>query len=467
MGSDGATVEHLQQFLRDLTPERRTRLIAGLERALLLGEAVPGAELVLRELRRIISEAEERSPRLGNAARLFFTALEPFIVDDAAAQKHPGRIARAALGPIWHWIRRDFMAAEATQFSEAVNEALLAGDRAAALVHTQLFQEQFAERLRVALDALTDDEPGRWRFYAKISTPRAADDVVVLLDVLRGQSRLAELAAQLPDHLTNLAGSALEQVRAAVERATKGQPQLYVYAILVAASRLAAPWQIVRLAIKAAGSDAAARVAETPYAVAVTITLSDLERLVRELQGQLRGGRGAVAVTGLLKAVHDTARGLRTELALPVESAWGRQFGAVRTQISELLKSELEAAPGVVRRLLRTRSSKAAASAALDPIDLAQAAAMVDLVAACRAFAGELAINELSMRTYSELRQYLDAASRGLVEAVRHATPEDRPLLQAQCDAALDFCARMSAPDPVAAASRTSAAPAARKVAQG
>lgn len=465
MGSGGATVEQLQQFLRDLSPEHRTRLVAGLERALLLGDAVPGGELVLRELRRLVGEAEARVPRIGNAARLFFSALEPFVVDDAPSQKHPGRIARAALTPIWDWIRRDFMAAEAARFSEAVNAALLADDRAAALAQAQAFREALAERLRLAVEALADDEPGRWRFYAKISTPCAVEDVAVLLDVLKGESRLAELATQLPDHLSNLAGSALDQVKAAIDRATKGQPQLYVYAILVAAGRLAAPWQIVRLAIRAAGSDAAARVAETPYAVAVAITLSDLERLARELQGRLRGGRGTVAVTGLLKAMHDAARGLRTELALPVESAWGRQFGALRTRISELLKSELEAAPGVVRRLLRSRTGKAAASAALDPADLAQAATTVDLVAACRAFAGELAINELSMRTYSEIRQYLDAASRGLLEAVRHASAEDRPLLQSQCDAAQEFCARMAASEPVAAHGRT--APAARRVGQG
>ena len=43
-------------------------------------------------------------------------------------------------------------------------------------------------------------------------------------------------------------------------------------------SRLAAPWQLIRLATKAAGSDAAARIAETPYAVTVDIVLAEIER---------------------------------------------------------------------------------------------------------------------------------------------------------------------------------------------
>ena len=42
----------------------------------------------------------------------------------------------------------------------------------------------------------------------------------------------------------------------------------------------------------AAGSDTAARVAETPYGMAVTIVLSELERQVGELRDDLRSGRG-------------------------------------------------------------------------------------------------------------------------------------------------------------------------------
>ena len=113
---------------------------------------------------------------------------------------------------------------------------------------------------------------------------------------------------------------------------------------------------MVRFGIKAAGSDTAARVAETHYGVAVTIVLAELERMVGELRNDLRSGRG-VAVGALLKIIHDSARGLRTELDLPVDSTWGRALGALRAQIADLLRSEIESMPGRVRRLLRPRPS--------------------------------------------------------------------------------------------------------------
>ena len=108
---------------------------------------------------------------------------------------------------------------------------------------------------------------------------------------------------------------------------------------------MTAPWQLIRLGVKAAGSDTAARVSETHYGVAVNIVLAELERMVAELRKDLRSGQG-VAVGALLKTIHNSARGLRTELALPVDSTWGRALAAQRTQISDLLRTEIEVNAG-------------------------------------------------------------------------------------------------------------------------
>jgi hypothetical protein len=68
------------------------------------------------------------------------------------------------------------------------------------------------------------------------------------------------------------------------------------------------------------------------YGVALNIVLAELERMVAELRNDLRSGQG-IAVGSLVKTIHDSARGLRAELALPVDSTWvvplrpkGRRF---------------------------------------------------------------------------------------------------------------------------------------------
>ena len=98
--ADGLLVERLRQYLKDLSPEARTLLMTELERGLLRGEDMPGAELVLQELRRNARD-NVRPKRPGTLARLFFQPLEPILVDDSATHNHPGRVARVVLDPVW------------------------------------------------------------------------------------------------------------------------------------------------------------------------------------------------------------------------------------------------------------------------------------------------------------------------------------------------------------------------------
>jgi hypothetical protein len=228
-----------------------------------------------------------------------------------------------------------------------------------------------------------------------------------------------------------------------VERASVRNGELFLYALLTVMSRLAAPWQLIRLGVKAAGSDTAARVAETHYGVAISIVLADLERMVGELRDDLRSGRG-VAVCAMLKTIHDALRGLRTELDLPVDSTWGRALSALRAQIADLLRAEIESMPGRVRRLLRPRPSiEIRPNSELDAGEVAETEMLVEFVGACRLFAGELAINEMTQRTFAELQQYLDSGMRSLLDGVRHAGMADRSFRQSQVDAAVRFCAKV------------------------
>src|SRR5260370_1456348 len=148
-------------------------------------------------------------------------------------------------------------------------------------------------------------------------------------------------------------------------------------------------------------SDADKRIAETPYAVAVQIVLEEVDRRVRELAADLKSGRG-IAVSALLKEVHDALRGLRSELDLSPESAWGKQLSTLRADVSRILTAEIELMPRRVRRLIRPRPSKEiVAGSKLDADEVTETEALIGFVATCRNYASELAINEITQRTFS------------------------------------------------------------------
>jgi hypothetical protein len=446
MAGAETTVERLRAYLRELSPQARSLLIGELERAVLRGDDPAGADLVLQELRYIVREQREGGLRVSHAERLFFTPLEPFLVDDRADHKHPGRIARASLDALWNWIRRDLVATEANAYCDAVGEALLAGDEEKAAKLARAFQD----RVGLAIDgafAAADDEKLLRRLRSQIGTPRDAADAAALKSVLKGRNLLSTLGSHLPLRFGNLTNEQIADCKAMVESIAARDRDLMLYSLLMVMNRLAAPWQLIRFGVNAAGSDTAARVAESPYGVTVTIVLAELERLVGELRNDLRSGQG-VAVGVLLKTIHDCARGLRTELDLPVDSTWGRALAAQRAQISDLLRSEIESMPGRVRRLLRPRpASEIRANSALDPDDVAETEALVEFVGICRTFAGELAISEMTQRTFSELQRYLEDGSRALLEGIRHAGDGDRSFRQSQVDAAVRLCAKVFGKD--------------------
>jgi hypothetical protein len=112
--------------------------------------------------------------------------------------------------------------------------------------------------------------------------------------------------------------------------------------------------------------------------------------------------------------------------------------------VSKLLSSEIELTPGRVRRLVRPRPSKEVApGAVLDADEVAEVEAMVGFVVACRNYASELAINEVTQRTFSGLQQFLDSGTRMLLDALRGANAAERPFRQSQADAAVRFCAQV------------------------
>jgi hypothetical protein len=205
-------------------------------------------------------------------------------------------------------------------------------------------------------------------------------------------------------------------------------------------SRLAAPWQIVRLAISVAASDDELRVAGTPYGVAVTMAIHDLARVGSNLRADIKRGHFE-NVSEHLKTVHDGVRGLRTELDLRTDSTWGRQLASIRVDISSALQSEIDSVPGRVRRLLRQRPEKdISANTRIDPLEVDEAVALIDFVAVCRTYASELAINEVTLRTFSDLQHYVEQSTESLVESLRGGDSKARAFRQMQVKAAIRFC---------------------------
>lgn len=447
MTSDGQSIERLREYLRTLKPEARSLLVQEFERNLLRGDENAGNDLVLHELRRTIRAENRPVPRIGDAARLFFSPIEPFLIDAPANHRRVGRIARVSVEPIWEWLGRDLIPAEARALGDDINRALVAGDETKAVQMVRALHERAVQRMRSLLAGIGSDEKSRRRLGVQVGTPRALEDLSTIVAILSLRDVLADLARRLPNHIRAFERDQIDAIKVLIDTAAmqcslessgRRQSDVHLYGLILVMHRLAAPWQLIRTATRAADSDDTARIADTPYAVAVTIVLAETEGVVTELRTELKSGR---PIASLLKGLHDTARGLRTEMDLSDDSPWSRQLAAIRADVSGLLKAEIESTAGCVRRLLRPRPAKEIAPASvLDALDVSEAENRVAYVGASRQYASELAINEVATRAHSELTLYLDPAIKVSLDALRHAADADRPFRQSQVDAAIRFC---------------------------
>jgi hypothetical protein len=427
------SIERLKDYLGQLPPQAQALLMREFERAIERGENTAVANLVLEQLRKVARGPEQgTSPRTRDAARLLFRTLEPFLVEGNLPAR-PGQIRRASLSPVYQWLARDGAPEQMRDY-----ETTLGNDDGRGLeVAIRKLQLAAADAIYKITAPSGDDKQ---RALTRIGPPDVIEDLVPIASVFHAREALDGFGTRVPGFIRVFGDSQIAAVCAALNIPTLQTPQLLPFVLTMIMQRLTAPWQIIRIAIKMAASDDELRVAGTPYGIAVTIALHDLFCLATGLRLDIRRGHFA-SVPENLKALHDGVRGLRTELDLRNDSTWGKQLASIRADISNTLQSEIESVPGRVRRILRQRPDKdIPAGARVDTAEVEETASLIGFVAVCRTYASELAINEVTLRTYSDLQHYVEQTTESLVQSLRGGDSKARAYRQTQAQAAIRFC---------------------------
>lgn len=435
-----SSIERLRDYLGQLPPKAQALLMREFERAIERGEDVAVANFVLEQLRMIVrAPTEDMTPRTDDPMRQVFRPLEPFLVENVPHVR-PGQIRRSSLGPVWLWLGREGCPEAVQAF-----EAALADSTSNVTAAVRTLQLAAAEAIAGVTGTLTGGD--RQRTLGRLGATSVIEDIAPMGAVLSAQESLEKLNHKLPGHIRAFAESHIRSAIAALNLPSLQTQQVLPFAVSLVMQRLAAPWQIVRLGIMVAGSDDEIRVAGTPFGVTVTMAIHDLSRAASELRSDIKRGQFK-DTSNHLKTLHDGVRGLRTELDIRSESTWGKQLASIRSEISNALQSEIDNVPGRVRRLLRQGPDKDVTSAnRIDQTDIDETAALIDFVAVCRTYASELAINEVSLRAYTELQHYVEKATETLVESLRTHDQKVRTFRLMQMQAAIRFCEVLFGPD--------------------
>src|SRR5215831_9187451 len=161
MTGNEAPAASLKGYLRQLSPQTRSRLLTEIERLRQSGEDVPGGDLLLGELRAQFREDGRTLERLDQPARHFFRPLEPYLTDRPADRANAGQISRASLPAIWDWIGRDLMASMVRSYLAEMTRFIATGSQHEIEQAVVVFQNKAVKYLEGPLRSTTGMEQAR------------------------------------------------------------------------------------------------------------------------------------------------------------------------------------------------------------------------------------------------------------------------------------------------------------------
>lgn len=352
-------IESLRGYLRQLSPQTRSKLLAEIERMRSSGEDLPGADIILAELRTdILPEAQAKPTfeRLEPAARTFFKPVEPYLTDRLPERAGPGQIALTSLFPIWDWLCRDLMASLARGYVSDLKSLTTANKQREAEMAVQAFQNKTIKYLEGTLASPHGAEQARARLTGRAGSKAVFNDVGKILRVLKASEVLAQFAEGLPARIDKLAGARLEKTVALLDKVAAARPDAIPFALTAVASRLKVYWQLIRLATKAATTKDAAEIAATPYAMAVPMVLDQIEDRAEALRDALRN-QHIPRARELLSDIYSTEYAVRVRIDLP-GSDWELRLDDIMDLVYEALDTETIELPSGLRHVLKSRGLK-------------------------------------------------------------------------------------------------------------
>jgi hypothetical protein len=332
--SDRAS-EQLKQYLAQLAPQVRARLLGELERLLELGESIPRTEELIASLR---AEFPNGPERISEAERFFFQPLDPVLVDGAPERANSGQIARGSLLPIWNLLKTDLLTTMAREYVTNVSKVLVNPKEAEKLAAD--FQKKALGYLDGTMRSADGRDMVRTALRMYTSSPATFDDLAKMFTVIRATGALSKFAQGLPPKITKLQGAALTKVLDQLKALKAANADAIPFGLTIVARRLATPWQLLHLATKVVDSKAPAAIAAKPYALAVSMVLDQIDERRLLLAVALRSNRVVVA-KGILKEIYAIESALKTQIELG-DSDWGNRLRDQMAAVASALDAEVE-----------------------------------------------------------------------------------------------------------------------------
>lgn len=348
-------LDRMQDFLQQLTPQERGRLLLELERLQLCGENIEGAENLLQQLRAEFRGNAHAAERIGNPLRYFFEPLHHVLIDGPPERANTGQISRGSVSVIWEWINQYLLPTLAKEYTQTATHLIASNDVRKAQQAAAEFQTKVIKCLEGIVTSPDSVAQARASLAKYTSSGATFDDLIKMVSVLRSKDALLAFEAALPPRIEEFENEVLARTRQQVDALRAKHEEAMPFALVVVARRLATPWQLIRLATKLAQSKDAADIAATRYAIAVSMALDHLDERRRALCQALKSNRVPIA-KDILVDIYDIEYALRVRIDQLEQSDWGNRLDQLMKAVMIDLDRELHNIPDNLHHVLASRS---------------------------------------------------------------------------------------------------------------
>jgi hypothetical protein len=220
-----------------------------------------------------------------------------------------------------------------------------------------VFQTKVAKSLEGNLASADGAERARGKLAAYTASPSVYSDLVKIMGALRAREALAGFGKALPDKIAKFDDAQVDKITALLDAFRKKDPAAVPFALALVAGRLKTPRDLMRLAIKPARSRRTADVAATPYAVAVSMVLDQLDDKRIALRVALRKNR-VVAGRDILADIDKTEAAVKAGIRELAGSEWGARLRDLRAAIVADVEAEVSRFPDEVGHILQLRGAR-------------------------------------------------------------------------------------------------------------
>jgi hypothetical protein len=346
-------IDRVRGYLASLTPQARANLLVEIERMLLYGEQVPGADLMLVELRAEFRKSGQSSDRAGNPSRYFFKPIEALFVDRPPELVNAGQISRGSLSAIWEWINQILLPTMARDYCDQMKRLIVLNNAVEARKISAAFQFKVVKYLEATLGSAQGIEGARGGL-GQFTTSRASfDDLKKIMAALQVRDALVAFNDALPAKIENLEGEALAKARGLLDAFAAKHPHAVPFALTMVMKRLKTPWQLMRIATETARGKTAGEIAATRYAISITMVLDHLDDKRIALSHALKSNRVLIA-KDILAEICDIEHALGARIVGFDKSEWGSRLDQLMSAINNDLQAEFQTLPDNIRHVLGT-----------------------------------------------------------------------------------------------------------------